>query len=146
MKFSISTLLVLSIFLISCKVEPEKINYGADACNFCKMTIVDQQHAAQYVTKKGKQFKFDAVECMFNDLSENGKENIALFLVADYDQPGSMTNALEATYLISQGIKSPMGAFLSSFKLEESAAKTKENLGGELYNWQEMLAKYQVQP
>ena len=146
MKISISILLVLSICLISCKVEPEEINYGADACHFCKMTIVDQQHAAQYVTKKGKQFKFDAVECMFNDFSENGLENIGIFLVSDYDQPGAMTNALEATYLISQGIKSPMGAFLSSFKLEENAAETKETLGGELFTWEEMLAKYQVQP
>jgi copper chaperone NosL len=108
------------------------------------MTIVDQQHAAQYVTKKGKQFKFDAVECMLNDLSENGMENLALLLVSDYVNPGAMTDATKATYLISEGIKSPMGANLSSFSGKADAEETLKTHGGELYSWEEMLRKYQV--
>ena len=67
----------------SCEVKPVPINFGTDTCHFCKMTIVDQQHAAQYVTKKGKQFKFDAVECLLNDLSENGMNHFALLLVSN---------------------------------------------------------------
>lgn len=128
----------------SCEVKPAPINFGTDSCHFCKMTIVDQQHAAQYVTKKGKQFKFDAVECMLNDLSENGMENLAILLVSDYNNPGAMTDATEATYLISVEIKSPMGANLSSFSVRADAEKTLKNRGGELYSWEEMLRKYQV--
>ena len=38
---------------ISCKIEPQKIEYGKDQCNYCKMNVVDKTHSAQYVTKKG---------------------------------------------------------------------------------------------
>lgn len=137
-------LLCLLFAVTSCEVKPAPINFGTDSCHFCKMTIVDQQHAAQYVTKKGKQFKFDAVECMLNDLSENGMENLALMLVSDYVNPGAMTDATKATYLISEGIKSPMGANLSSFSGKAAAEETLKTHGGELYSWEEMLRKYQV--
>jgi len=130
----------------SCEIKPAPINFGTDSCHFCKMTIVDQQHAAQYVTKKGKQFKFDAVECMFNDFSEKGKENIALMLVSDYARPNVMTDATSATYLISEQIKSPMGANLSSFASRADADSILKSHGGKLYTWEEMLSKYQVAP
>jgi len=41
------------LFLFTgCKVEPEPINYGKDQCHFCKMNIVDKQHAAQSSTQQ----------------------------------------------------------------------------------------------
>src|SRR5210317_584281 len=85
-------------FFFSCSVAPEPINYGQDACHFCKMTIVDQQHSAQYVTKKGKQFKFDAIECMVNDIGKKGNDHLGILLIADYPQPGNMIPAQKATY------------------------------------------------
>ena len=145
MKKFLSLGCICLLFTISsCEVKPEPINFGTDACHFCKMTIVDQQHAAQYVTKKGKQFKFDAVECMLNDISENGMEDLAMLLVSDYAQPGEMTDATQATYLISQEIKSPMGANLSSFGNPLDAEITVKSHGGDLYSWREILNKYQV--
>ena len=144
MKKGFVAIFIAILLATSCKVEPEIINYGSDACNFCKMTIVDQQHAAQYVTNKGKQFKFDAIECMLNDLAEKSTNEIHTFLVSDYGRPGSMADAQTATYLISQEIKSPMGAFLSAFSSEESAKKTKQESGGKLYNWSSIKEKYDV--
>ena len=137
-------LICLVLTLNSCEIKPALINFGTDSCNFCKMTIVDQQHAAQYVTNKGKQFKFDAVECMLNDLSERGMENLELMLVSDYGQPGMMTDATSATYLISEKIKSPMGANLSSFAQSSMATETMNTHGGELFTWKEMLSKYKI--
>ena len=64
---SIFILTISLVLIISCKVEESPINYGQDACKFCKMTIVDKQHAAEIVTKKGKPFKYDAIECMVRD-------------------------------------------------------------------------------
>ena len=137
-------LLCLLLTLNSCEIKPAPINFGTDSCNFCKMTIVDQQHAAQYVTDKGKQFKFDAVECMLNDLSERGMGNIKLMLVSDYGRPGTMTDAAGATYLISEEIKSPMGANLSSFASHSKAEETLKTHDGVLFTWKEMLSKYQI--
>ena len=129
---------------MSCEIEAEKINYGSDACNFCKMTIVDQQHAAQYVTEKGKQFKFDAIECMLNDLADNSTKGIDLCFVSDFGNPGLMTDAQNATYLISPEIKSPMGAFLSAFSSEESAKSTQQESKGDIYSWSSIKEKYDV--
>lgn len=128
--------------LFSCETAPEAINYGNDACAFCKMTIVDQQHASQYVTKKGKQFKFDAIECMLNDITEKDIDKIGILLVADYKNPGTVVAADQATYLISKEIKSPMGAYLSAFSSQEVASQTLEQSGGKLYTWSEILQKY----
>jgi len=144
-KVYITAFTILLCLLFSCGLEPEQINYGNDACHFCKMTIVDQQHAAQYVTKKGKQFKFDAIECMVNELSEKEIEKIGILLVSDYKDPGQMTSALDATYLISKEIKSPMGANLSAFKSTQIANTTKDESGGELYTWTQLLEKFDAE-
>ena len=108
--------LILLLFLSACAIEPQPINYGKDACHYCKMNIVDSQHAAQFVTEKGKCYKFDAIECMLNQMNEFDEAPIALHLITDYSAPGELTDATKSTYLISDAIPSPMGAFLTAFK------------------------------
>ena len=135
---------VILLLFSACTIEAEKINYGADACHFCKMTIVDQQHAAQYVTLKGKQFKYDAIECLLNELSETGTENVGIVLISDYLNPGVMTDAKTASYLISEEIKSPMGAFLSGFSQNEQAKNFVKSDKDEIYSWQTIKEKYSV--
>jgi copper chaperone NosL len=123
-------------------VKPEPINYGADQCSFCVMNIVDKAHSAQYVTNKGKQFKFDAVECLVNALEEQNESELAFILVADYSNPGEMVNAIEATYLISQEIKSPMGANLSAIASEQKAYALKLEHTGAIYSWDSLKSKF----
>jgi len=136
---ALTSLFYLSLLLVfSCTVESEKINYGNESCHFCKMTIVDKQHAAEIVTAKGKVFKYDAIECMLNDLKLKKDIKIALYFVNDYSNPGALRNAETATFLISKGIKSPMGAFLSAFESNEEAQKAMQINGGKLYNWKEI--------
>ena len=132
---------VILLVSISCKVEPEAIEYGKDQCSFCKMNVVDKTHSAQYVTKKGKQFKFDAIECMVNDLSEKEEEKIAIFLVADYGNPGEMIDAKTATYLISKAIKSPMGANLSAFSSKNKAEELQQKHEGLIFTWKTLKQK-----
>ncbi len=141
MKHTTSVIILFFITIFSCSVESEKINYGSDSCHFCQMTIVDQQHASEIVTNKGKVFKYDAIECMINDLKKKEGKDIALFFVNDYTSPGALIDAKAATYLISPQIKSPMGAFLSGFSSKEDAQETQKESGGELYNWNEVQSK-----
>lgn len=136
---------VILLFSVSCKVAPEKINFGQEACHFCKMTIVDQQYASQYITKKGKQFKFDSVECMLQDLEAKNTYEMSLFLVADFGNPGSMIVAQSAIYVISEEIKSPMGAFLSAFSSDSLVKETLQNSGGDLFTWTSIKQKYHVE-
>jgi len=129
---------VILLLTISCKVEPAAIEYGKDQCSFCVMNIVDKTHSAQYVTKKGKQFKFDAIECLVNDLSEKNESNLAKILVADYGNPGQMIDASSAIFLISPEIKSPMGANLSALSSSEKAKELQQKYSGEIYSWESL--------
>ena len=139
----ILSFITIVIALGACKPEAGKIEYGKDGCSFCSMTIVDNQHAAQIVTDKGKVFKFDAVECMLNDYKKRVKSEVALILVNNYDDPGQFIPAENAAFLISKAIPSPMGAFLSAFDNNETAMIIKAEKGGDLYNWQSIQAKFQ---
>ncbi len=126
----------MSCVLISCSVEPKVIKYGDDHCFYCDMTVVDKTHSAQYVTKKGKAYMFDAVECLTMKINKDNNENdFEFILVADYVTPGKLVDAKKATYLISKKIKSPMGANLSAFFDKKIAEQYVKKHGGELYNW-----------
>ena len=137
----ISFLLILVGLFSSCDRGPQPILYGEDACDFCRMTIVDQQHAAQVVTQKGRAYKYDAIECMINDLKRWDRPEIRHYLVTDYKNPGVLTNALEANYLISEGIPSPMGAFLSAFEEESTRQKAFDTVGGQMLQWSQLLTE-----
>ncbi len=135
---NILTILVALTLLSSCGVEPEKIDYGKEACVYCKMNIVDQQHAAEIVSQKGKVFKYDAIECMLRDNDHNKKEDVALFLVMNYTNPDSFLDATSAHFIVSENIPSPMGAFLSAVISEEEAKEIVNEKSGEVYNWEQI--------
>lgn len=130
-----SVILILSVLFLSCDISPKPIEYGSDQCEYCKMTIVDRQHASQIVTQKGRSYKFDAIECMINYDREYLDQPAAMYLVSDFKMPGELIDATKAGYLISPEISSPMGANLSGFKSEDAAKKAKEEFGGKLYSW-----------
>lgn len=134
---ALSFFAILSL-VMSCKPEPKKIEYGVDICNYCKMTIVEETHAAEIVTKKGRAYKYDAIECMINEINGLDKNKIALFLVTDYVKPKTLINAKEATFLISEEIKSPMGAFLTAFASKENAKK----YNGKIFNWEKIQKEF----
>jgi len=138
-------LILLPLLLSSCSTQPEPINYGSDACHFCKMTIVTKTHSAQAVSTKGKQFKYDAIECMVNDINMDNKAEMATMLVANYLNAGEMIPAEKATYIITANIPSPMGANLSATENKADAEKLKAENGGELFDWNS-LKKRNVNP
>ncbi len=122
------------------KAEP--IDYGEDMCDFCQMTIMDRQHAAEAVTQKGRVYKFDAIECMVDYVLEHESDTpFGILLVADYARPGEMIDAQTATYLISPNLPSPMGAFLSGFGSRAEAEKVQAEKGGELFDWEALKGK-----
>ncbi len=139
-----SIIIACMLFLSACTVEPVPINYGSDACNFCKMNIVDSQHAAEFVTKKGKVYKFDAIECMMNQMKDFGSEEIALYMVSDYSTPGELTDAVAATYLKTEAIPSPMGGFLTGFKEMAEAEKILSNAEGEKFDWNQLKIRFDL--
>lgn len=131
--------MALLLLLLNCNTSPQPIDYGNDACHFCTMTIVDKVHAAEIVTKKGKVYKFDATECMINFLNEFDATEVGHYLSNNFTEPETLIDATQATFLISENVPSPMGAFLSAFKDRSDAEKVQVEKGGELYTWDELL-------
>lgn len=140
-------LLILTVFVfIGCSTDPEPINFGTDQCTLCKMNISDHKYGAEIVTKKGKIFKYDAAECMFNALSlgDVAYNDAAGFYVIDAATPKQLINGQTASYLISEKLPSPMGAFLSAYNNKADAEKNQTQFGGELKTWDDLLVKFKV--
>ncbi|WP_373517738.1 nitrous oxide reductase accessory protein NosL [Pricia sp.] len=145
MKNLILLLLIVPLAFTSCNIGPEPINYGSDACHYCSMTIVDKQHAAEFVTQRGKAFKFDSIECMMNSVKDTDSTEIALFLANGFDTPGKLIDGTKATYLISKNIPSPMGEFLSAFENREAAGLVQSEQNGALFSWQDLKERFEIQ-
>jgi copper chaperone NosL len=136
MKITNTISILVLTFIYSCKVEPEEIDYGKDVCHYCSMTIVDHLHGSELVTAKGRVYKYDATECLINDLKRRSSDEVGILLVVDYSNPGKLISAESATFLICEEVPSPMGAFLSAFSSLEEAELVFEDKGGAIYNWQ----------
>ncbi len=135
-------LLMTLMLLVSCKQEPKPIDYGVDACHFCRMTIVDKIHGAEMVTDKGKIFKFDAAECLFRYMNDIEVGEKHLFLTNHFENPGELIPMKEAMYLQSENLPSPMGAFLTAFRSKQKAIEIREEKGGVISTFLEMKEKF----
>lgn len=131
-------ILTLSLIfgITACSVEPVPINYGTDACDFCSMNIVDAKYAAQLVTDKGKNYKFDAIECMIHYLNDNQETTMNYILVADFSNPGHMIDVQKATFLIHPNLPSPMGANLSAYSTKDALAEVMPTDEGKILEWE----------
>lgn len=132
------------MLLYACSSNPREISYGKDNCHYCKMTIVDQQHATELVTKKGKIYVYDAIECMLYDLKDQPEREYKHYLVNTYNKPKILNDAHQCTYLISERLPSPMGANLTAFKTPEGAQIMTQKVGGKLYTWNELKVQFNL--
>ena len=137
-------LLISLTILSSCSKEVEKIEYGVDQCEHCKMTLTDKKYGALIFTKKGKSYKFDATECMLDYVKEEkiNDNEIEKYFVINLTEPGVLTDASEATYLISPELRSPMGENISAFKNNSDADKYQTQYGGEILSWNDLKNKF----
>lgn len=138
----IAALLLVTLF--SCSVEPEPLHYGQDACHTCKMTLMDRKFGGELVSKKGKVYKFDDVNCMlaFYHSGEVGYQDFAYKLVTDFSQPAKLIEAADAFYLKSSSIKSPMASQVAAFQKKDSMENTKKELKGIYLVWGELVTQF----
>lgn len=136
------TLFLIIAFLTSCSLEVEPINYNNDECFLCKMLISDERFGGEIITKKGKIYKFDSIECMieFYNSEENKNETEKLFTV-DYSVPKKLINAKSAVYLHTDEISSPMGANILSFESENIREEYFKKYKGEKLSFDEVVKK-----
>lgn len=142
MKMNLLYLIPL-MMLMACQVDPEPIDFGKDACDHCKMVIMDPKFGAEIITEKGRIYKFDDVNCKVNYINDNNiaEENLKYNLVIDFSEPQTLINADRAYYVKSDEIKSPMGSQIAAFNSEDAAQKMiKRWNDGETLNYFQMKA------
>lgn len=132
------------LFLASCTVEPEPLQYGQDACHTCKMTLMDRKFGAELVTTKGKVYKFDDVNCMltFYHSGELEHRDFAYKLVTDFSHPAKLIEAADAFYLKSPAIKSPMASQIAAFQEKASMDEVKKEAKGIYLVWGELVTQF----
>lgn len=133
--------------LWSCSTDPQPIAYGKDECKFCMMKIMDARFGAEVVTDKGKVFKFDSSECMFQYMNEAGEEKgYQHILTTHIKEPNQLKDAMQSWFVVSPDIPSPMGGNLSSYPSQEIAQKVAQKNRGDLFSFTEIQEKYTTQP
>ncbi len=134
--------LLLSLSIFSCsnnKSVPIKLN--VDNCDFCGMSIADGKFAAEVITEKGRDYKFDDISCMMNYCKENGDTKIGAYYVNDFAQDNVLIPANTAFFLSGGAIQSPMRGGIIAVSNETVAKEFGIKLKAEPITWDAILAK-----
>ena len=119
---SAAVLMLTLVSLVACTHDnrPQPIRLGKEDCAGCGMTIEVPRFACEFITDKGKCFKFDDLSCLFHymnakNLSDSTVEKI---YVAD-----SLIDIKQAGLVLGQDIKSPMNGGVAAFRNRAHAQK-----------------------
>jgi copper chaperone NosL len=138
---NISIFIFVLFLMESCSIEPIPIQYGKDECELCRMKIIETGFGAELLTKKGKAYKFDSIECMVTYIKNGTIDNtkVKQLLVIDHAAEGVLVDARSAFFLHSTQLQSPMGAGLSSFGSLESLKMIQKEYSGDILSWDQLL-------
>jgi len=131
-------ILILIIFVMGCsQPAPKPINIGQDACDYCKMTIVDKKFGSEFITTKGKVFKFDSIECLaaFTLISNIDEKDIFGLFVTDFNNPDNMISTDDLYFIHSKELKSPMSFGLVAIQDSSTAVNVRDASYGEIVSW-----------
>lgn len=127
---------ILASGVISCSTEAQKIAYGKDLCEECRMTIMDAKFGAEIVTKKGKAFKFDDAHCITQYLKAGKvkQEDVGQTLFVSYEN-GEFVDAEKTLFVVSPQLKSPMNSNAAAFSHKKSADEVAVMTKGKVTDW-----------
>ncbi|HEX5027157.1 MAG TPA: nitrous oxide reductase accessory protein NosL [Agriterribacter sp.] len=137
-----AALALCSIFAFtSCKSGPEPIKAGIDQCAFCKMGISDTRFACEFITQKGKLYKFDDAHCMleFAASPQWDKSTVKNYYLSNFSQPQQWLIAENALLLKSDQLRSPMGGNIAAFSNTADQKAATEHFTGTLVSWKEIM-------
>jgi copper chaperone NosL len=141
---SICTWIAGIVWLAGCAPKPQPVQYGVDACYSCKMTLADKRFGAELVTKKGKVFVFDDINCMlaYYHSPELDPADLAFTLVIDYQHPEEFLEAGHTFFVKSDQLRSPMNSQVAAFHSYQDAMQFKRERGGILLGWAEVTTQF----
>lgn len=135
--YATAALLAVCLVFPGCgKTGPVPFFWGEDACHHCKMTLVQKGFAAQRINDKGKVYKYDAIECLLEDLKAKPLRPGEGLFVSDWSRPDAAVSDAQTVFFLKGGeITSPMGSALAAFQSRDSATAYQARVGGALLEW-----------
>ncbi|WP_202912417.1 nitrous oxide reductase accessory protein NosL [Sphingobacterium olei] len=134
------SLLFLSVQACNSSAGPKPIRYGQDQCAYCKMTVSDARFGTQLVTKKGRAYNFDDVQCMIAFVKEGTvkRDDVAGFYLPDYSNDNELLPAEKMLLLKSESLKSPMRGNIAAFATEKDLAQARAQHTGDVLTWDDL--------
>ena len=129
--------------------------YSKDVCYSCKMGMADPKFGGEVITKKGKVYKFDDLHCMTGFLKSGfvAEKDVKENVVINYEKQNDFLDVQTAQFVISPGLKSPMGSNAAAFANKEAAKNYIKGKQAEIVNpivpiaigigWEQLLNKVQ---
>jgi len=123
---------------------PRAIADAGRPCDYCRMTISDERFGGQLITRKGKVYVFDSIECLASFyVQQSATAEMSKVWVADYAHPGEWIPAASAAFARSEAHPSPMGLNLVSFSLTSDSAAVPRDFRAGAMSWPQVLALVQ---
>lgn len=138
---AVAASMLLLLGMAACTPAPKPLAHGIDQCAYCKMTLSDERYGAELVTKKGKVYVFDSVECLAAHQMEARvplAETHSLWVV-DFQDPPNLVEVSDAFFLHSRDLRSPMGLNLTAFGPGIRQQAVEHAFYGDILDWDGVL-------
>lgn len=133
------SVIIISISISACNnAAPKPIKLNVDKCDYCAMTIADGRFGAELITKKGRCFKFDDMQCMLDYKKEKAGIEFKIFYVNAYNGNNQLIDASKAFFVQNEGLRSPMGGNTAAFLTQDNAIKFAKNKNALVQTWTEI--------
>lgn len=140
-KFIIITFLLITVSILIFNKKNINIDYEINnfICSNCKMTIINDKFKYQLITKKGKSFKFDDINCLIIWLKEK-EEKIENCWGKDY-LTDKWINFNDSIFYKNELIKTPMNSQIIITKINNDVKTIKTN-NGYFLNKEELINEF----
>lgn len=128
--------------------DPVPIAYGHAECEFCRMLITDKRFGGEAITRTGKVYQFDSIECLANFIAETSADVRSVW-VSDFDRPGTLIAASRAEFVRKPGPNAEMGAGLFAVSRQSGTASVSDRFGARALSWEEikaLAARHELRP
>jgi copper chaperone NosL len=139
--FVTALLLAGTLLFNGCASGPQPIPYGKQECNYCKMTLMNQQFGTELLSDKGKPYYFDDLTCLVEYIHEKSPGTTGNYNVfmSDFENPGSLLELEQAFLFVSEEIRGPMGGSVAAFSTEAARQQFSSSKSGKNTSWKEQL-------
>ena len=130
--------IVIAFILMGCaETGPSKIELNKDACDHCKMNISDIRFATQFVTPKGRYYKFDDLLCLLEYTKLNNMETKSIW-VSSYVSKNEFIDVQDAYFFSSDQLRSPMRGNMAAVRIVDSSSVPFDKKDINSYSWKEL--------